>query len=187
MHMIVGLGNPGSRYAKSRHNVGFMAVDLLAKHWQVPIKRSEGKALTGCTTYQGQRVLLVKPQTFMNESGQAVSLLADYYKIALPQILVIYDDLDLPVGRLRLRAKGSAGGHNGMRSVIKYLGTDIFPRLRIGIGSVPDNMQGMNYVLSQFSAEEASVIANACSSAVDAVQSWLLMGLAKTMSQINAV
>lgn len=187
LHMIVGLGNPGTRYAATRHNVGFKVIEVLARALQTKVAHKEGKALTGRAMYQGVRVMLVKPQTFMNNSGQALQLLSDYYKIPPEKMLIIFDDLDLPVGRLRLRAKGSAGGHNGARSVIQYLGTDSFPRLRIGISAVPADMRGMDYVLSPFSPEEKPVITKACATAADAALCWLYKGLEKTMAHYNAV
>ncbi len=185
--MIVGLGNPGSRYAATRHNVGFRVVESLARCLQVNVHRREGQALTGRTMYHGLRLLVTQPQTFMNESGRAVRSLADYYKIPPERILIVYDDLDLPPGRLRFRSKGSAGGHNGMRSVIQYLGTDMLPRLRIGIGAVPAGMRGMDYVLSPFNEDEAPLMTRAYGAAVDAVFTWLLCGSERAMAQINGL
>ncbi|MCI5837189.1 MAG: aminoacyl-tRNA hydrolase [Veillonellaceae bacterium] len=134
MKLIVGLGNPGDKYERTRHNVGFLAVDGLAAELGVYRWREEHAALTASVTIAGEKALLVKPQTFMNLSGDAVGALSRYYKVAPADIIVIYDDMDLPVGRLRIRAKGSAGGHNGMKSVIAHLGTNVFPHVRIGIG-----------------------------------------------------
>ncbi|HHW09878.1 MAG TPA: aminoacyl-tRNA hydrolase, partial [Firmicutes bacterium] len=151
----------------------------------VTVRRKEAKSLTGMAIYRGKRLLLVKPLTFMNESGQAVRLLLDYYNVPTERLLVIYDDLDLLPGRIRLRAKGSAGGHNGMRSIIKYLGTESFPRLRIGIGPVPAGMSGMNYVLSPFRNEEAALMAEVFTAASEAALLWLDSGVEKAMSLVN--
>ena len=135
--MIVGLGNPGKDYEKTRHNVGFRSTDLLAGLLKTKIDRLKFKALTRMVNYNGMKVLLVQPQTYMNASGAAVSALATYYKVSPERILVIFDDISLPVGRIRIRRDGSAGGHNGIKSIIQSLGTDQFPRVKVGVGAKP--------------------------------------------------
>lgn len=186
MKLVVGLGNPGERYQHTRHNIGFRVVAALAARLQANVTKSEAKSLTGRATWAGQSLLLAMPQTFMNNSGEAVRELVDYYRIALPDLLIVYDDLDLPPGRLRLRAKGSAGGHNGMRSIIHYLGTDCFARLRIGIGAVPANTAGADYVLSRFAPEEAAIMNAACTDAANACLVWIESGVDKGMAYVNA-
>ncbi|HHT27114.1 MAG TPA: aminoacyl-tRNA hydrolase [Firmicutes bacterium] len=186
MKLIVGLGNPEERYRETRHNIGFRIVDMLADELQVKINKAEAHSLTGrCITSHG-KLLLAKPQTYMNDSGRAVRALVDYYRIALPDLLIIYDDLDLPPGRLRVRARGSAAGHNGMRSIIHYLGTDSFARLRFGIGAVPAGWAGADYVLSKFADAECALVETACRNAVDAVMEWAAYGIDKVMAKVNA-
>jgi PTH1 family peptidyl-tRNA hydrolase len=184
--VVVGLGNPGSQYVATRHNIGFRVVDLLADRLQVAIAKKEAKSLTGRGLWAGETLLLVKPQTFMNASGEAVRALVDYYRIALSDLLIIYDDLDLPLGRMRMRTKGSSGGHNGVRSIIDYMHTEVFPRLKIGIGAVPEATSGRDYVLSSFSPEEESIVQRVCSAAADAVLVWADSDVEKAMSVANA-
>jgi PTH1 family peptidyl-tRNA hydrolase len=185
LFIVAGLGNPGKKYANTRHNAGWQVIDRLAGHLGIAVRREEAKSLTGMAIYRGKRLLLVKPLTFMNDSGQAIRLLLDYYNVSSERLLVIYDDLDLMPGWIRLRAKGSAGGHNGMRSIIKYLGTESFPRLRIGIGPVPSGMSGMQYVLSSFENEEAVNMAQVYEAASEAALMWLDSGIEKAMSMVN--
>ena len=186
MKLLVGLGNPGAQYADTRHNTGYRVVDLIARRMDMAVAKAEAKSLTAKGVWAGGSLLLAKPQTFMNASGEAVRALVDYYRIALDDLLVIYDDLDLPVGRIRLRAQGSAGGHNGMRSIIDYLHTDAFARLRVGIGSVPTGMAGRDYVLSRFCADEAPLMEGALSAAAEAGLMWVEWGAERAMSRINA-
>ena len=135
--LVVGLGNPGRQYEKTRHNAGFMALDLLAKRLQVQLAKERFKAVTAQAEYGGQKLLLMQPQTFMNASGIAVEAAAHYYKLPPERVLVLFDDISLPVGRLRVRASGSAGGHNGLKSIIASIGSDQFPRVKIGVGAKP--------------------------------------------------
>lgn len=186
MKLLVGLGNPGTRYQDTRHNMGFRVVDLLANKANVAVTRYHARSLMAKFTWAGNTVLLAKPQTYMNNSGAAVRCLIDYYRIASHDLLVLYDDLDLPPGRLRMRPKGSTGGHNGVRSIIDYLRTDLFARLRIGIGPVPEGMDGAEYVLSPFTAEEAPLIERACLAAVDASLLWIEFGIEKAAARVNA-
>ena len=160
-HLVVGLGNPGSQYENTRHNTGFLIVDKIAERLGVRIDRTRFKALTGEATIADKRVLLLKPQTFMNLSGEAVREAAAFYKIAPEDVIVICDDICLPVGRLRVRGKGSDGGHNGIGNIIERLGSDAFPRIRVGVGERPDPAYDLaDWVLSSFSpAEKESVLA----------------------------
>ena len=152
--LIVGLGNPGPDYRQNRHNVGFMVVDALAKALDIQLQRVELRALVGKGLLDGERVILAKPQTYMNSSGQSVAPLARFYKIPLEQSLVVHDDLDLPFGSLRLRPLGGTGGQKGMESIVDKLGTRDFPRLRMGIGRPPGRMDPADYVLQNFDASQ---------------------------------
>jgi PTH1 family peptidyl-tRNA hydrolase len=190
--LIVGLGNPGRQYEQTRHNVGFMAVDRLARAWQMSLtetKKFHG-ALGDGRGPHGDRILLLKPSTYMNRSGQSIRAVVDWYKLPPESVLVIYDEMDLEVGRLRLRLSGSAGGHNGMKSAIAHLGTQDFPRLRIGIGNpafkTPDSNHGtVSHVLGKFSPAEDKVIADLLTLVQDSVELGLKQGIAKAMSLYN--
>lgn len=182
--LIVGLGNPGSQYDRTRHNIGFDLIDRLAQRWQIPLtdqKKFQGTVGEGWA--EGQKIRLLKPQTFMNRSGQAVRALVDWYKLEAGSVLILYDDLDLPLGKLRLRLSGSAGGHNGMKSIISHLGTPDFPRLRLGIGKGPDAT--ISHVLGKFSPTEAPLIPEILDLAADAVGWSLKQGIEKSMSRFN--
>lgn len=185
MKLIVGLGNPGARYERTRHNLGFRVVDEVAGRLSVACDKSECHAKTAHVRWRGHSLLLAKPQTYMNRSGEAVSALVCYYKIEPSNIMIVYDDLALPPGRLRVRAKGSAGGHNGVRSIINYLRTDGFPRIRIGIGSVPEGWAGADYVLAPFSKEEEPLIEEAIQRAADATLYWVEAGIDAVMREFN--
>ncbi len=184
MKLVVGLGNPGSKYAGTRHNVGFMVVDRLARRNGIEITKKQCNALSGLGTIAGHRVCLAKPQTFMNLSGEAVSCLARFYKVAPRDLLVIYDERDLPVGRIRLREKGSAGGHRGLQSIIGMLGTSDIPRLRIGIGR-PEAIDAVEHVLGSFSAEERPLMEEALNRAAEAVEAVLAEGMDAAMNRYN--
>ncbi len=151
---IVGLGNPGSKYTYTRHNIGFLAIDALAEKHGIKLTESKFKALFGTGTINGERVVLVKPLTYMNASGEAVRPLLDFYKIETEDMLIIYDDLDLPLSKMRLRSKGSAGGHNGVKSLIQHLGTQEIKRLKLGIGRPPAPIQVIDWVLMPFAKNE---------------------------------
>ena len=184
--MIVGLGNPGKDYEKTRHNVGFRSTDLLAGLLKTKIDRLKFKALTRMVTYNGMKVLLVQPQTYMNLSGAAVSALATYYKVKPERILVIFDDISLPVGRIRIRKDGSAGGHNGIKSIIQSLGTDQFPRVKVGVGAKPHPDYDLaDWVLSRFSAQEEKALAPALENAANAALLVLDQGTEKAASAYN--
>ena len=158
--IVVGLGNPGSKYENTRHNAGFLALDVLAERSGVPIKRLKFQSLCGEGTVGGQRVLLIKPQTFMNNSGVAIHQAVTFYKVPPERVLVIYDDVSLPLGRLRLRAKGSDGGHNGIKSILYQLKSDTFPRIKIGVDSPPHPEYSMiDWVTSAFLPAETKPMA----------------------------
>ena len=167
--MIVGLGNPGKEYEFTRHNVGFRATDLLAGLLKTKIDRLKFKALTRLVTADGKKILLVQPQTYMNASGAAVGALASYYKVKPERILVIFDDISLPVGRIRIRKDGSAGGHNGIKSIISELGSQDFPRVKVGVGGKPNPDSDLaDWVLSPFSASEEKMLSTSLENAADA-------------------
>jgi len=186
MKLIIGLGNPGTQYERTRHNVGFRVMDTLAAKYDLRWER-RNRALLATGTIGIEKVVLVKPITFMNNSGEAASELVHWYKVQPEEILVVYDDLDLPVSQIRLRPKGSAGGHNGLSSIIHHLHTDQFPRLRVGIGR-PTNrhMDTVGYVLSPATGDEGILLATAESNAVDAVPLILQQGIGAAMNILNA-
>ncbi len=184
--LIVGLGNPEAKYNKTRHNIGFEVVDAIAHAWQFNLqenKRFHGFFTEG--TVLGQKVGLLKPTTYMNRSGQAVRAVMDWYKLAPDSLLVIYDDMDLELGRLRLRLSGSAGGHNGMKSIISHLNSQNFPRLRLGIGRSKGDTETISHVLGKFSPEENPIVEKSLSLAVDSVEMALKSGVEKAMSLFN--
>lgn len=189
MILIVGLGNPGSRYENTRHNIGWMVLDELSRRHQIAITKSQQEALTGSGHMGEQKVLLAKPMTFMNLSGRAVAGLKHYYQLELSHIMVICDDLNLPLGRLRLRASGSDGGNNGLKSVAASLKTKEYARLRCGVGapSAEERRQHgtVDFVLSQFSAEEAGDLQEEIARAADCVEAFCREGLEIAMNRFN--
>ena len=182
--LIVGLGNTGRKYQRNRHNVGFMVVDRLAELHGIGMSRVQNKALVGNGRIANQSVILAKPQTMMNLSGDAVGSIANYYNILPANVLVIYDELDLPLGTIRLREKGGAGGHNGMKSIINHLGNE-FPRLRLGIGRPPGRMPPAAYVLQDFGKEDEPIVVELIDTAVKAVTTFLTDGINLAMSRHN--
>lgn len=186
VYLIAGLGNPGREYRETRHNVGFMVVDRLAARLGTSFSRVESRALVTKGMYQDKRVILVKPQTFMNDSGSAIGALARYYKVPSQNLLVTYDDADLPFGSLRLRPGGGSAGQKGMKSIIERLGTEAFPRLRIGIGRPPGRMDTAGYVLQPFSKAEAIEVPQVLDRAVSAILVLMTDGIEKAMTQYNA-
>jgi peptidyl-tRNA hydrolase, PTH1 family len=172
--LIVGLGNPGPRYASNRHNIGFQTVDEVAGAYGLAFTRTEHQAKTVHGLVEGRRVILAKPQTWMNDSGKAVAPLAHFYKIEPENLLVVYDDLDIPLGTLRFRTGGSSGGHRGVQSIMRWLGEDTFPRLRIGIGRPPGQMDAAAYVLQDFAGDETPLLWEVMRTARDLVRSWVL-------------
>jgi PTH1 family peptidyl-tRNA hydrolase len=185
--LIVGLGNPEPKYDKTRHNIGFDAVDALARRGQ--ISWSENRRFQGWfgegSGLKGNKLRLLKPLTYMNRSGQAIRAVMDWYKLPPESVLIIYDDMDLPVGRLRLRLLGSAGGHNGMKSAIAHLGTQNFPRLRIGIGKSSQDKGSISHVLGKFSPQETELISKVLELVVETVELGLKEGVEKAMSLYN--
>jgi PTH1 family peptidyl-tRNA hydrolase len=185
--LIVGLGNPEPKYNKTRHNIGFDAVDALAESWQLNWKenrRFQGLFAEGIAP-GGNKIYLLKPLTYMNRSGQSVSAVANWYKLAPQSLLVIYDEMDLPIGKLRLRLSGSAGGHNGMKSIISHLGSQDFSRLRIGIGKSDGKKETVSHVLGKFAPHEAEIIQEVLQVAIRAVELSLREGIEKAMSFYN--
>lgn len=182
--LIVGLGNPGRKYKNNRHNIGFMVVNQLSERMSIKITRVQQKALCGDGSLNGHRLYLAKPQTFMNRSGESVGALVRYYGIESPDILVIYDEIDLPLATLRLRERGGSGGHNGMKSIINHIGQD-FPRLRIGVGRPPGIMDPAAYVLRDFEATEKAIVEETINQAVSAVEAFVLVGLEAAMTRFN--
>ncbi len=185
MYIIVGLGNPGRRYEHTRHNIGFITVDYLAEKHGIRINKIKHKALVGEGMISGQKVLLVKPQTYMNLSGQSVREILSFYKPEIANLIVVYDDVDLPMGRLRIRPSGSSGTHNGMRSIIYDIQRDDFPRLRIGIGS-ERKMRLADYVTGGFGKEERKLMEGSVLRAVSALESILDSGIERAMNEYNS-
>lgn len=186
-YLIVGLGNPGRQYKNNRHNVGFMVLDRFAARFNESFTRMEANSLVLKFNDEGIRYTLAKPQTYMNNSGGAVSSLVRFYKINLENLLVVYDDVDLPPDVIRLRPGGGSGGHKGMQSIIQQLGTQDFPRMRIGVGRPPGRKGAAGYVLKDFSAEEVEFLPNILDRAVDAIIVYSLEGLVNAMNQYNRV
>ena len=184
MYIIVGLGNPGKQYENTRHNMGFLAVDLLAEKYNIDVNKIKFKALVGEGRIAGQKVLLVKPQTYMNLSGEAVRQAMDFYKIDPEELIVIYDDIDIPTGTFRIRKKGSPGTHNGMRNIFQHIQTNDFPRIRVGIGSGKKaNLAG--YVTGGISKSEQEILADVLKNSADAAACIIEKGIDKAMNEYN--
>jgi PTH1 family peptidyl-tRNA hydrolase len=185
MKLIIGLGNPGYKYSKTRHNIGFRIIDEIANQRKFRVKKQEKEALTGSFHLQGDKVILAKPQTYMNNSGLPVRKLIDWYNIDVQDILIIYDDLDLKVGQMRIKRVGGHGGHNGMKSIFKHMNTNQIPRIRIGIGRPPEYMTVSDYVLGKFTKTEKKEIKKVVTKASKAVETILSQGLEKAMNDYN--
>ena len=185
VRLVVGLGNPGPQYEGTRHNVGFRVVEELARRHGIKVRQRICRARVGAGQISDVGIALAKPQTFMNRSGDAVSPLARRYGLAPSQILVIYDDLDLPLGRLRVRQDGSAGGHNGIKSLIERLGTRDFPRVRVGIGRPAGSDDAIDHVLSEFTTAEEPIVARLIEQAADAAECWLAEDVEAAMNRFN--
>lgn len=183
--LVVGLGNPGGEYENTRHNVGFMTADALAGRRGLSWKKWSGAALTAGPISPDLPVLLVKPQNFMNRSGLAVRELVQYYRLQPQEVLAVFDDFALPLGTLRIRLSGSAGGHNGVASLIENLGTNAFPRLRLGIGPLPPHQEAADFVLSRFSGQERAAVGDMVTAAAEAVESILERGMDKAASLLG--
>ncbi|MBR6696717.1 MAG: aminoacyl-tRNA hydrolase [Lachnospiraceae bacterium] len=185
MYIIAGLGNPTKEYDKTRHNIGFDVIDALADEYGIRVDSKKHKALVGSGTIAGQKVVLAKPQTFMNLSGESLRALVDFYKVPIENVLIIYDDISLDVGRLRIRAKGSAGGHNGIKSIIAHLGSESFPRLKFGVGDKPTGYDLAAYVLGRFSKSERLIVEDGIATAKKAVVTILEQGINAAMNSYN--
>lgn len=185
MKMIIGLGNPGKQYEQTRHNIGFEVIDALSQQLGIPLNQSKLKGLYGMGFYKGEKVLLLKPLTYMNLSGESIRAVMDYYQVDIENLLVIYDDLDLPVGKIRLRQKGSAGGHNGIKSTIAHLGTQQFNRVRIGIDRPTTSMPIPDYVLGRFHKEEQLGVQEAVEKSTKACVAWINTPFLQVMNEFN--
>lgn len=185
MYCLVGLGNPGTEYQQTRHNAGFLVIDQLAREARIDLERHQFKSLYGKGRLGGSEVLLVKPETFMNLSGQAVSAWVNYFKIPLKQLLIIHDDLDLSLGTVRLKPSGSSGGHRGLNSIIELLGSTEIPRLRLGIGRPPGGTAVVDYVLTGFSDSDGRLFQQSTVRAAAATRSFVTEGLEYAMSHFN--
>lgn len=186
MYIIVGLGNPGKQYAHTRHNVGFDTIDLLAERYHISVDTKKHKALCGKGMIEGHKVILAKPQTFMNLSGESVRELADFYKIDTEEeLIVIYDDISLEPGQLRIRGKGSAGGHNGIKSLIAHLNSQVFKRVKVGVGEKPKGYDLADYVLGHFSKAERAAVEDAFGRAADAAVCMITDGMDHAMNEYN--
>jgi peptidyl-tRNA hydrolase, PTH1 family len=186
MYIIVGLGNPGKKYEATRHNIGFMAIDQIADKYNISVDKERMKAYIGEGNINGEKVVLVKPQTYMNLSGEAVGALARWYKVEPEHIITIYDDMDIEVGRIRIRKQGRAGGHNGIKSLIQHLGTENFPRVKLGIGR--PNIPGMNtadYVLGVIPKEEVPRVEEVLEAAVNSIEYALEHNIDLAMNKFN--
>ncbi len=185
MKLIVGLGNPGKQFEKTRHNIGFEVIDELANQLSIPLNQSKFKGLFGIGFHNGEKVILLKPLTFMNLSGESIRAVMDYYQIDIEDFVVIYDDLDLPVGKIRLRQKGSPGGHNGIKSTVAHLGTQEFNRIRIGIDRPTSGMKVPDYVLGRFHDDEQPLTKEAVQKSTDACKTWLERPFLQVMNEFN--
>jgi PTH1 family peptidyl-tRNA hydrolase len=186
-YLIVGLGNPGREYRENRHNIGFMLVDRLAVKLDARFTRLQSKALVASAVYRERKIILAKPQTFMNLSGQSVQGLMHFYKLPIENLLIAHDDLDLPVGAIRIRPDGGSAGQKGMASILERLGTDEFARIRLGIGRPPGQMQAPDYVLQDFSNADLTIISETLSRAAEAALEFMVNGLDAAMNKYNGI
>ncbi len=185
MKLIVGLGNPGKQYEHTRHNIGFEVIDALSDRLQISLDQAKFRGIYGYRVIEGEKVFLLKPLTYMNLSGESVIALMNYYEIDEEDLVVIYDDLDLPVGRIRLRQKGSAGGHNGIKSIISHLGTNEFNRIRVGINRPTNGMPIVDYVLGRFSKEETEAVKISVEKSAEACEEWIKKPFLQVMNTYN--
>jgi len=185
MKLIVGLGNPGRRYRETRHNVGWEVISRLARRARIAVDEEDGFSDVGRGSIGGTRVILARPQTYVNVSGEAVRDLRRHHRLRPQDIIVVVDDLDLPLGRLRLRASGSAGGHNGLKSIIEALGTTEFPRLRVGIGRPAEGVDPADHVLTRFTSDEQAVVDAALDRAAEAIETAIAEGIETAMNRFN--
>ncbi|KIL52515.1 aminoacyl-tRNA hydrolase [Jeotgalibacillus soli] len=185
MKLIVGLGNPGKQYDGTKHNIGFKVIDELATRWNAPLMQSKFNGAFSAIHKNGEKVILLKPLTYMNLSGECIRPMMDYYNMEAEDLVVLYDDLDLPMGSIRLRKKGSAGGHNGIKSTIAHVGTAEFNRIRIGISRPPQGTKVVDYVLSRFSDEDCTMMETVVKKSADACESWLEKPFLEVMNEFN--
>lgn len=185
MYLIVGLGNPEPEYGRTRHNMGFDVINKIAKKYEIELTRNSFNAIYGSGIIDGEKVILVKPQTFMNSSGEAVKKYIDFYKVPLDHVLVIYDDMDTDIGNIRVRAKGGAGSHNGMKSMVYELKSENFPRIRVGIGRPKDEFDRIDYVIGHIPDEEYMKLQEGEEKALEATIYYLKNGIDNTMNQFN--
>lgn len=185
MFVLAGLGNPGREYDRTRHNAGFAAIDYLAALYRISLGKEKFRAVLGDGIIQGEKVILMKPQTYMNNSGEAVRAVLDFYKLEPQKLIVIYDDIDLNAGALRIRTRGSAGTHNGMRSILYHLGTEDFPRIRIGIGKPDPRFELADYVLGRMSPDEEKALGQAIEKVAEAVSVIMVSGIEIAMGRFN--
>ena len=185
MYIIAGLGNPGSEYELTRHNIGFRVIDELAEEYNINIGENKHKGLIGKGVIEGQKVVLVKPQTFMNLSGECIRAVIDYYKESIDHFIVVYDDISLDVGKLRVRPKGSAGGHNGIKNIIAQLGTDEFARVKFGVGDKPKGSDLVDHVLGRFSKDDEELAKSHFRTAAAAITCIMNEGCAEAMNRYN--
>lgn len=183
MFLIVGLGNPGREYENTRHNIGFAAIDIIAEKYNIDVNRTKFKGEYGEGFINGNKVILLKPYTFMNLSGESVREAIDLYKLTEEEVLIIYDDISLEVGRLRIREKGSAGGHNGIKSIINHMGTDVFTRIKIGVGAPKGDL--VNHVLGKFSKEEVNILKQTLDVVAKATEDIIANGAKDAMNKFN--
>ncbi len=186
MYLIAGLGNPSKTYEGTRHNIGFTMIDAIGEKYGIDVTTKKHKAFVGRGIIDGMRVILAKPQTYMNLSGESVREIADFYKIEPENIIIIYDDISLDVGQLRIRKKGSAGGHNGIKNIIAHLGTQEFPRIKVGIGNKPEGWDLADYVLSKYSKAEQEALEEAADGVIGAVKLMLMDDIEAAMNRYNA-
>ena len=187
MFIIVGLGNPGMQYAGTRHNIGFDTITRLCDDYKISMNIKKHKAVCGKGVIAGQKVLLAMPQTYMNNSGESVRELVDFYKVEPEELIIIYDDISLDVGQLRIRAKGSAGGHNGIKSIIQYLGSESFPRIKVGVGEKPQGWDLADYGLGHFKKEEEATVREALGEAAQACECMMTDGIQAAMNRFNGL
>lgn len=185
MFIVVGLGNPGNQFANTKHNIGFVTLDYLANLHNIKLNKIKHKAVIGEGSIAGEKLMLVKPQTYMNTSGECVMELVNFYKLPLENLILIYDDIDLPLGKVRIRPSGSSGTHNGMRSIIYLLNKHDFPRIRIGVGKQPDYMDLADYVMTKFNKDEVPVIEEAVKKAALSVEEIIRNGINTAMNKYN--
>lgn len=186
MYVIIGLGNPGREYADTKHNVGFRVIDKLADQYNIDVSKFKHKALIGEGMISGKKVMLVKPQTYMNLSGESVREIMSFYKVPVENMLVIYDDTSLELGMIRIREKGSAGGHNGIKSIINHMGSDVFSRVKVGIGEKPNGWDLADYVLAKFGKDDEPLILSGIDKASQAAGIFISLGVKDAMNKFNA-